>query len=148
MCIRSWRTNESTATEQLTASLEINAYVSAAISDCQVYGDWYLTKQEREARIDELLDQYYAYLSKSALKFKEKKFWDYHIGRLHELGFRLDRRKLSVGVASKLLDLLLNPKSTVQMVLRRARFNRALKGGGAAEKDKRRGLKMRATACR
>jgi hypothetical protein len=51
-----------------------------------------------------------------------------------------------VGVASKLLDLLLNPKNTVQMVLRRARLNRALKG--AAEKDKRRGLKTHATICR
>jgi hypothetical protein len=131
-----------------TASLEINAYVSAAISDCQVYGDWYLTKPEREARIGELLDQYYAYLSKSALKFKERTFWDYHVGRLHELGFRLDGGKLFAGVASKLLDLLLNPKSTVQMVLRRMRLNRALRDGGATGKDKRRGLKARATAYR
>jgi glycosyltransferase involved in cell wall biosynthesis len=129
-----------------TASLEINAYVSAAISDCQVYGDWYLTKQEREARIGELLDQYYAYLSKSALKFKDKQFWSYHDGRLRELGVRLDGRKLSLGVASKLLDLLLNPKDTVQMVQRRVRLNRARKV--AAAKDKRRGLKTQATVWR
>jgi glycosyltransferase involved in cell wall biosynthesis len=130
-----------------TASLETNAYLSAAISDCQAYGEWYLTKQEREARIGELLDQYYTYLSASAFKLKGRQFWNYHIGRLDELGFRLDRRKLSVSVASKLLDLLLNPKSTVQMILRRIRFNRALKGA-AAGKDKRRGLKTRATVCR
>jgi glycosyltransferase involved in cell wall biosynthesis len=129
-----------------TASLETNAYLSAAISDCQAYGEWYLTEQEREARIGELLDQYYTYLAASAFKLKGKRFWNYHIGRLYELGFRLDRLKLSVGVASKLLDLLLNPKNTVQMVLRRVRLNRALKG--AAEKDKRRGLKTHATICR
>lgn len=129
-----------------TASLETNAYLSAAISDCQVYGEWYLTEQEREARIGELLDQYYSYLAAGAFKLKGKRFWNYHIGRLYELGFRLDRLKLSVGVASKLLDLLLNPKNTVQMVLRRVRLNRALKG--AAAKDKRRGLKMDATVCR
>ena len=123
-----------------TASLETNAYLSAAISDCQVYGEWYLTKQEREARTGELLDQYYTYLAASALKLKDKKFWNYHIARLHELGFRLDGRKLSVGVVSKLLDLLLNPKDTVQMVLRRVRLNRALRGGGAAA--------TRATVCR
>ena len=126
-----------------TASLEMNAYVSAAISDCQVYGEWYLTNQEREARIGELLDQYYTYLAASALKRKDKRFWNYHIGRLQELGFRLDKRKLSMGVASKLLDLLLNPKNTVQMVSGRMRLNRALKAGGAPEKDKRRGLKAR-----
>jgi glycosyltransferase involved in cell wall biosynthesis len=130
-----------------TASLETNAYVSAAISDCQVYGEWYLTKQEREARIGELLDQYYTYLAANAFKLKGKEFWNYHIGKLHDLGFRLDGRKLSMGVASKSLDLLLNPKNTVQMALGRMRLNRALKGG-AAGKDKRRGLKTRGTVYR
>ena len=129
-----------------TTSLETNAYLSAAISDCQVYGEWYLTKQEREARIGELLNQYYTYLAASAFKFKGKTFWDYHIGRLKELGFQLDKRKLSASVASKSIDLLLNPKSTVQMVSGRMRLNRALKAGGAAEK--RRGLKTRENFCR
>jgi glycosyltransferase involved in cell wall biosynthesis len=118
-----------------TSSLEFNAYVSANISDCQAYGDWYLTRQEREARIQELLDEYYAYLSTSALKFKEKKFWDYHIGRLHDLGLRLDTRKLSVGVATKLLDMLLNPKETVRMLLGRMRLHRALRGGSTIPKS-------------
>jgi glycosyltransferase involved in cell wall biosynthesis len=131
-----------------TASLDTNAYVSAAISDCQVYGEWYLTKQEREARIGELVNQYYTYLAASAFKFKGKEFWNYHIGRLQDLGFRFDKRRLSVGVASKALDMLLNPKHTVQMVSGRIRLNRALKAAGAPDKNKRRGLKTRATVCR
>lgn len=111
-----------------TASLEVNAYVSAEISDCQAYGDWYLTKEERDARIKELLSQYYAYLSVSAFKLKGKPFWDYHAGRLNDLGFELDALRLSVGVVIKLSDLLLNPKDTVQMLLGRARIHRALRG--------------------
>jgi glycosyltransferase involved in cell wall biosynthesis len=130
-----------------TAALETNAYVSAAINDCQVYGEWYLTKQEREARIGELLGHYYTYLAASAFKGKDKKFWNYHVGRLHDLGFRLDKRRFSASVASKLVDLLLNPKSTVQMVSGRMRLNRALKAAGVPEKDKRRGLKAGATVC-
>ena len=114
-----------------TASLEMNAYVSAEISDCQEYGEWYLAKQECDARINQLLGRYYAYLSASALKFKKKEFWDYHIKRLHDLGFELDTWRLSVGVARKLLDLLLNPKETVQMVLGRIRLHRALRSEGA-----------------
>jgi glycosyltransferase involved in cell wall biosynthesis len=110
-----------------TASLETNAYVSAAISDCQEYGNWYLTKRECEIRIDELVGRYYAYLSASAFKFKGKTFWDYHAGRFHDLGFQLDPWRLSVGVAKKLFDLLLNPKETVQMLLGRMRLHRALK---------------------
>jgi glycosyltransferase involved in cell wall biosynthesis len=113
-----------------TASLETNAYVSAAISDCQAYGGWYLTRQEREARISELLDQYYSYLSVSAFKLKDREFWDYHVGRLHDLGYRLDARKLSMGIARKLLDLLLNPKETVRMLLGRMRLHRAFRSAG------------------
>jgi glycosyltransferase involved in cell wall biosynthesis len=131
-----------------TTSLETNAHVSSAISDCQVYGEWYLTKQEREARIGELLDQYYRYLAGSAFKLKGREFWNYHIARLHELGFRLDGSRLSMGIASKLLDLLLNPKNTVQRVSGRMRLNRALKAHGAVGQDKRRGLKTRATVQR
>ncbi len=114
-----------------TTSLETNAYVSAAISDCQEYGEWYLTKQERDARINELVSRYYAYLSASVLKFKNKMFWDYHTKRLHDLGYQFDTWRLSVGVARKLFDLLLNPKETVQMVLGRIRLHRALKSEGA-----------------
>lgn len=129
-----------------TASLENNAYVSAAISDCQNYGKWYLTDEERKARIGELLAQYYTYLAASAFKFKGKRFWNYHIGRLHELGFRMDRLKLSAAITSKFFDLLLNPKNTVQMIRTRVRLNRALKS--AAEKNKRRALKTQATVYR
>jgi len=113
-----------------TTSLESNAYVSAEISDCQEYGDWYLTKQECEARINELLNQYYAYLSASAFKFKDKKFWSYHADRLSELGYRFDGRKLSMGIASRALDLTLNPKGTIQMLSRRIRMHYLLKGAG------------------
>lgn len=111
-----------------TASLENNAYVSAEISDCQEYGDWYLTKRERESRIDQLLNQYYAYLSVSAFKFKDSKFWEYHSGRLHELGYRFDGRKFSMGIARKAVDLLLNPKETAQMISKRIRLYYMFRG--------------------
>ena len=118
-----------------TVSLETNAYVSAAIGDCQAYGSWYLTRQERESRIAELLDQYYRYLSASALKLKDRKFWNYHIERLHELGYQLDRRKLFMGIVAKLLDLVLNPKETFQMLSGRLRLQRAFKSAGVISKS-------------
>lgn len=111
-----------------TASLETNAYVSAEISDCQEYGEWYLTRHECEARIGQLLDQYYAYLSISAFKFKDKKFWDYHAERLRELGYRLDGRKLSMGIAKKSADLILNPKRAFQMLSRQIRLYHMFRG--------------------
>lgn len=117
-----------------TASLENNAYVSAEISDCQEYGDWYLTKHEREARIEQLLDQYYAYLSVSAFKFKDSKFWDYHAGRLRELGYRFDGRKLSMGIARKTFDLILNPKETARMLIQRIRLYYMFRGARSPSK--------------
>ena len=83
---------------------------------------------------------------RKAFKLKDKTFWNYHIERLHELGFPLNAGKLSVDVAAKFLDLLLNPKNTVQMVLRRRRLNRVLRRSAA--KNNKSGLKTRATACR
>src|SRR5262249_6909717 len=106
-----------------TTSLESNAYVSAEISDCQEYGDWYLSRHEKEARIGELLDQYYAYLTVSAFKFKDRKFWDYHIGRLHDLGHRFDGLKLCKGIGAKSVDSILNPKGTIQTISRRIRLH-------------------------
>jgi len=117
-----------------TTSLEFNAYVSAEISDCQEYGDWYLTKREREGRIGELLDQYYSFLSASAFKFKDRKFWGYHADRLRDLGYQFDGRKLSMGIAAKAFDLILNPKETFQMLSGRIRLHYMLRGARATSK--------------
>jgi glycosyltransferase involved in cell wall biosynthesis len=113
---------------ETTASLERNAYLSAAIGDCITYGDFYLTRAEADARIKELLNAYYRYLSINALKFKGRGFWDYHSGRLQELGFPLDVLRLSKGISMKLVDLVLSPKETAQLVIGRMRL-RALSGG-------------------
>ncbi len=110
------------------ASLQNNAYVSAEIRDCQEYGDWYLPRREKEARINELIDQYYAYLSASAFKFKGKEFWDYHAERLHDLGYGLDRLKLSNGIIRKAVDSILNPKRTIQVIGKRIRLYYAFRG--------------------
>ncbi len=115
-------------TRETTASLDRNAYLSAAISDCITYGSLYLTRAEADARIKELLNAYYRYLSINALKFKDRAFWDYHTGRLRELGFNLDKLILSKGISLKLVDLILNPKETVQLLAGRARLRRPERG--------------------
>jgi glycosyltransferase involved in cell wall biosynthesis len=109
-----------------TVSLGVNAYLSAFINDCIEYGNSFLTPAERDERIQELLKEYYRCLSLSVLERRKKAFWLYHKKRLDELGFPLDRRRLSIGVLQKLGDLLLNPKKTIQMAIRRIR------GPGAA----------------
>jgi len=105
-------------------SLDRNAYLSAAIDDCQKYGPIYLTNAERQHRINDLLKSYYRYLSISALKRRKKEFWEYHSTRLRELGFPLDRVRLLRGISLKVLDLLSNPKGTMQLITRRRAVHR------------------------
>jgi glycosyltransferase involved in cell wall biosynthesis len=102
-------------------SLDRNAYLSAAIDDCQKYGPIYLMDTELESRIRSLVDVYYVYLSVSALKRREKGFWNYHSTRLRELGIPLDRMRLLRGISAKAVDLLLNPKGTMHLLARRRR---------------------------
>jgi len=108
-----------------TVALDRNAYLSAAIDDCQKYGPIYLTNAERERRVRDLLESYYRYLSISALKRRKREFWKYHSTRLRELGFPLDRMRLARGVSSKVVDLLLNPKGTIQFMVARKRRGRS-----------------------
>jgi glycosyltransferase involved in cell wall biosynthesis len=102
-------------------SKDVNAYLSSRISDLTKYGPYYLTKAELDMRLNQLLDEYYAYLALSAVNFRNRKFWNYHRRRLHELGFPLEGLRLAKAISVKSLDLLLNPKQTVEKVLRRSR---------------------------
>lgn len=110
-----------------TTSLELNAYVSAAIDDCMTYGTAYLTASELERRVNELLKAYYKYLATNVFKFKDKAFWDYHKRRLSEAGLPFDRRKLSKALVLKLIDLSLNAKDSAELVLGRIRAGRVSK---------------------
>ena len=115
--------------DSLTAvALRTNAYLSAAISDCTTYGNSFLTAAELEARIKDLLSEYYRYLSVNALKCREKMFWEHHAKRLQELGFPLSRLRLTTGILVQLIDLVLNPKATVQLAVRRKRMSSAARG--------------------
>jgi glycosyltransferase involved in cell wall biosynthesis len=107
-----------------TTSLASNAYVSAAIDDCMTYGMSFLTRAELEARVRQLLQEYYRYLSINVLKFKGRPFWEHHAKRLREIGYPLDKLRLSREVSMKLLALLLNPKDTTELVLGRIRTRR------------------------
>jgi glycosyltransferase involved in cell wall biosynthesis len=109
-----------------TTSRDLNAYLPSRLGDLNCYGVQYLTPDELQACVKELLKQYYDFLAIAAVNFREKSFWQYHKRRLRELGHPLDLAKLTAAVSMKICDLLLNPKTTVERVLRRAR-NSSLK---------------------
>jgi glycosyltransferase involved in cell wall biosynthesis len=96
-----------------------NAYLPSKLSDVLTYGGYYLTPKEQGARVRELLNEYYEFLGVSVVNFRSKAFWDFHKRRLNEIGRPLSWTRVGWGTIVKLLDLLLNPKQTVERVLRR-----------------------------
>jgi glycosyltransferase involved in cell wall biosynthesis len=103
-----------------TTSKDLNAYLSSKMSDLLTYGSSCMTQPDMEGRIKELLDAYYEFLAIGAVNLRDRKFWRYHEQRLREVGYPLRRLKLSKAISAKLLDLLLNPKHTIEIILRRA----------------------------
>ena len=97
-----------------TGSQNLNAYLSANISDLLQYSGKFLSAEERERRLNQLMDQYYGFLAISALKFREQKFWTYHKTRLSKLGYPFSQAKLAKAIVTTVFGLLLNPKSTFE----------------------------------
>jgi len=111
--------------DRQSAAAEIfNAYAPAFISDLLAYGSFYLTEAEAKRRLAEIMDYYYKYLAVGVVNMRGRDFWRYHGEKLAGLGYPLDRLKLTRAVLLKFIDLLLNPKRTVEALLRHARARR------------------------
>ena len=92
-----------------STSQDLNAYVSAKVNDLTTYGREYLAPQELDACINDTLNDYYNYLASAALKFRNRKFWNYHVKRLQEVGYPLSKTRLTKAVAIKFLEVFFNP---------------------------------------
>jgi hypothetical protein len=107
---------------EATVSVEcrkLNSYTSSSLSDLVVYGTSYLTSAELEAREKEIVRNYYDFLAESVFRRTDAQFWNYHKRRLHECGHAFSTAQLTHAVSRKLLDLLLNPKTTIEKCLKR-----------------------------
>ena len=104
---------------------DLNAYLPSKMNDLLAYGPSCMTKTEGETRLKEVLAEYYRFLAIGAVNLRGKEFWTYHRGRLREFGHPLNSLKLCKAISMKLLDLLLNPKQTVEILLKHVKANQA-----------------------
>ncbi len=102
-----------------TVSQSLGAYIPGLLSNLIEYGHCYLTSVELEKCLKNILDDYYRYLAVGFVNFRDNKFWDYHKRRLKECGYPLSYAKLSKAVTANIIDLLFNPKQTIEKALRR-----------------------------
>jgi hypothetical protein len=106
---------------------ELNAYLPSKINDLLVYGSSFMSRPEAEQRLKDLLKEYYRFLAVGAVNFKGGEFWAYHKGRLREFGYPLNSLRLGKAVSLKVLDLLLNPMNTIEILVRHTKAGKAQK---------------------
>lgn len=86
------------------------------------YGPVYLSNEEYEKRMKQIIESYYRFLGKSALQRKGREFWNYHREGLGSLGLPLNRVKLVKAIARALYLNLMNglshPKTSAQNAVR------------------------------
>jgi hypothetical protein len=75
-------------------------------------------------RTKDILSSYYRFLADNFFDGRDKIFWQYHRRNLAASGHPLSRLRLVTAICVKLLDLALNPKQTVEKVMRRATIRR------------------------
>jgi glycosyltransferase involved in cell wall biosynthesis len=98
---------------------KVNSYVVADIEELTRYGPVYLSSEENAARLRQAIKTYYEFLAQSVVEMQGKKFWRYHKERMRSLGLSIDYFKLSRYVLYRLFDALLNPKRTLEFLLKK-----------------------------
>jgi glycosyltransferase involved in cell wall biosynthesis len=103
--------------------IRINTWQSDLLREFLRYGPVYLTNSEFENRLKELLDGFYYLLAAGFFNFRDKEFWNYQKKVCEELGYPFYGIRLSKAVCLKLLDLIFNPKLTIEKILSRLKNN-------------------------
>jgi glycosyltransferase involved in cell wall biosynthesis len=101
-----------------TSAVWLDSYRLDRLELLQQYSPLFLTEQELKERLDDVLRDYFSTLAVRAIHFRNKDYWDYQRMRLTQLGFKLYGRRFAKALVLKISDLLLNPKCTVEKVLR------------------------------
>lgn len=81
------------------------------------YGRIYLTAEEYNKYYSSTREEYFLFLGESLMRRREKAFWDYHRTGLRAIGCVLGRH-LPIYAFKAMVELVLNPKSSFERLLR------------------------------
>lgn len=102
-------------------SKTVNTYIAGILYALVTYGPKYLSEEELKHRTCECLRDYYRYLGWQVYQWHGREFWSFHRGKLATLGYPLSTVRVAASAIAYLLDVVLNPKRTVEGVVRRLR---------------------------
>jgi glycosyltransferase involved in cell wall biosynthesis len=121
------------AESQSSASLQLNRHLSQTLDDLLHYGSSYLSKNEFERQLSETLKGYHRFLAiNHFVGFRGKEFWDYHKGRLKELGYPLTHFVLLKAALLTVLQESVNPGQAIGKLWRHVFPTRAESSVGTA----------------
>jgi glycosyltransferase involved in cell wall biosynthesis len=101
-----------------TIASDRSSHYPGTLHILRIYGQDYLTVKEFEACMSGHMAQYYRFLGKSVLLGRDKEFWDYHKRQLAEAGVGFSRVRLTLAALENLCMAALNPKGTLEKLLR------------------------------
>jgi glycosyltransferase involved in cell wall biosynthesis len=112
-----------------TTSNDLQTSFPGMLHTLLAHGPDYLTKEELHARLDRHLSAYYRYLGRSVLLSRDRRFWDYHRKQLTVLQGGYSRTRVGKGALEALCAAALNPKDTIERLLKRM-YNRQIADHG------------------
>jgi glycosyltransferase involved in cell wall biosynthesis len=102
-----------------TVSVARATYFPFQLQLLSTYASDYLTSEERETQLARSISEYYRFLGKSLILRRDKQFWNYHKAELTKAGVGFSRVQLVRGALETFCAAALNPKDTVERLLRR-----------------------------
>lgn len=91
----------------LQSSMELNASAGDLLRELAVYGPSYLAADEQAKRLNTVLSKYYDFLAVNLLHRRGRFFWDYHRGRMKEVGVAFSWLSVATTLGQKVLHRFL-----------------------------------------
>jgi glycosyltransferase involved in cell wall biosynthesis len=96
----------------------VNSYAASNVEVLVRYGPSYLSEAELAPRLRDEWHRYYQFLADSVVRLGGRELWDYHRDRMERLGTPISYPKLARYVMAATADRALNPKRTLEGVVR------------------------------
>lgn len=95
---------------------KFNTYLTGRFDLLTRYGPIYLTKEEYERRLDEMVDEYYAFLLRCAWQL-EFEVWRFHREQLAKLGYPINVPRLLTLACSRVAHVVFHPFEVLRNVV-------------------------------
>jgi glycosyltransferase involved in cell wall biosynthesis len=96
----------------------LNPYAASNVEELVRFGPACMSPDEYRGRLARELGDYYAFLAEVRVKGLGADVWAYHDDRMKKLGMPISKARLARAIAAAVLDRLLNPKRTLEGLLR------------------------------